>query len=127
MKNRTIVAGFLVLAFVLFSSLVFAQHHGGYHSGWHGHSSVTFGFGYYGYPGWGWPYPHAYPYPYPYAYPYPYYSPPPVVSQEAPVYREPEQPYYWYYCENPKGYYPYITSCPGGWTKVVPDATPPKP
>lgn len=25
---------------------------------------------------------------------------------------------YWYYCKNPKGYYPYIPKCPGGWTRV---------
>jgi len=82
-----------------------------------------------GYPGWwgpryywggpvvGWPY----------SYPYPYYSPPPVVRQESPVYSEPEQqqPYYWYYCQNPQGYYPYIKTCSGGWMKVVPDVTPP--
>ena len=39
------------------------------------------------------------------------------------VYVEQEQPYYWYYCRDPEGYYPYVTSCPGGSTTVVP--TPP--
>jgi hypothetical protein len=29
-------------------------------------------------------------------------------------------PNYWYYCEDPKGYYPYVTECPDGWMKVVP-------
>ena len=38
-------------------------------------------------------------------------------------YSEPAQPSYWYYCRDSQGYYPYVTSCPGGWTKVVP--TPP--
>jgi len=28
--------------------------------------------------------------------------------------------YYWYYCRNPQGYYPYVTSCPGGWVQVIP-------
>ena len=59
-----------------------------------------------------------------------YYPPPPVVVQEQPpVYIQPEQQqaYYWYYCQNPQGYYPYIQSCPSGWMKVVPDATPPNP
>jgi hypothetical protein len=116
MEKRVIVAGLMVLAFVLFSSLASARH-----AGW--------GFRFYAYPSWGWPYPYAYPYPYyyPYPYPYPYYSSPPVIREEVPVYREPqqEQPYYWYYCENPEGYYPYIKSCPGGWMKVVPNVTPP--
>lgn len=31
---------------------------------------------------------------------------------------------YWYYCQNPEGYYPYVKSCPGGWMKVVPDTVP---
>jgi hypothetical protein len=34
-----------------------------------------------------------------------------------------EQPGYWYYCEDPKGYYPYVESCPQGWRRVAP--TPP--
>lgn len=155
MKKRLIVAALTVLTFVLFSSLASAQSRGGGHSGggsgdhfyrsgsshysgWHGsrhhgHSfhASSWGFGFYAYPGWwGWPYSYAYPYydPYPYFYPYPVYSPPSVVSQEPPVYSEPEQeqPYYWYYCESAQGYYPYVKSCPGGWTKVVPDVTPPK-
>ncbi len=29
----------------------------------------------------------------------------------------------WYYCQSPKGYYPYVQSCPSGWQKVP--ATPP--
>jgi hypothetical protein len=44
-------------------------------------------------------------------------------DDESPVYVEPEQTYYWYYCSNPEGYYPYIKSCPGGWAKVVPTPT----
>jgi hypothetical protein len=49
-----------------------------------------------------------------------------VVQQEPPVYVQPEEePYYWYYCQDPQGYYPYVRSCPGGWMKVVPDVTPP--
>jgi hypothetical protein len=27
---------------------------------------------------------------------------------------------YWYYCQNPQGYYPDVNNCPGGWMKVVP-------
>lgn len=29
----------------------------------------------------------------------------------------------WYYCQSPKGYYPYVHECPSGWQKVP--ATPP--
>lgn len=61
-------------------------------------------------------------------YPYAYYPQPPTNVQQAPISVEPQQQnddaYYWYYCENPKGYYPYITSCPAGWMKVVPNSNP---
>ncbi|HWU36839.1 MAG TPA: hypothetical protein VN203_04270, partial [Candidatus Acidoferrum sp.] len=79
----------------------------------------------------GYPY---YPYPsYPYPdYPYPYYGgPPAVVQQQPPVYiqQEPQaqtqQPTYWYYCQNPQGYYPHVQQCPGGWMTVVPPTTAP--
>lgn len=82
------------------------------------------------------PYPY-YPYPY-YAYPGPYYTYPPVVIRQAPppVYieqgnqqsqqsqQQPAQDNFWYHCDNPEGYYPYIKDCPGGWQKV--DPVPPK-
>ena len=59
-------------------------------------------------------------------YPYDYSPAPPVVVQQAPVYVQPQQEEtnYWYYCENPKGYYPYIQNCPSGWMKVVPNTNP---
>ena len=28
------------------------------------------------------------------------------------------QPGYWYRCNQPDGYYPYVTNCPGGWLQV---------
>jgi hypothetical protein len=91
-------------------------HHGGGHSGnrfyWGG--SVWLGPGYFYGPR----------YPYGWGYPYPYYAGPPVViPQQPPVYLQREQPEsnYWYYCQNPQGYYPYVQSCPGGWMKVVPE------
>lgn len=77
---------------------------------------------------WAWHYP-----PPSYYYPYPYYYPPVIMAPSAPpVYIEqgqaseaeqpPVQPQaqsnYWYYCNNPDGYYPYIKQCPGGWKKV---------
>jgi hypothetical protein len=68
--------------------------------------------------------PRYYPY---YAYPYPYYpyydyAPPVVVTPPPPtdyVQREP-QPGYWYYCQDPAGYYPTVAACPGGWVQVAP-------
>jgi hypothetical protein len=56
-----------------------------------------------------------------------YAAPRVVIEQEPPVYVQPEEePYYWYYCQDPQGYYPYVRNCPGGWMKVVPDVTPPQ-
>ena len=54
---------------------------------------------------------------------YPVYSAPVIVQQSPPVYIQQEAPaqQYWYYCENPKGYYPYVQQCPAGWLKVVPN------
>jgi hypothetical protein len=80
---------------------------------------VGVGPGWWG-PGWG-PY-----YPYPY---YPYYAAPPVVVQQQPdtyIQQAPqaEEPSYWYFCKDPKGYYPYVKKCPTGWQKVVPSPTP---
>lgn len=31
---------------------------------------------------------------------------------------------YWYYCNDPQGYYPYVKSCPLGWQKVAPTVPP---
>ena len=69
----------------------------------------------------------------PYWEPYPYY-PPVVVTPPPQVYGQPAPqtpnppppaPSYWYYCEEPQGYYPYVQQCPGGWRPVAP--TPPSP
>lgn len=62
---------------------------------------------------------------------YPGYNPAPVIEQPpAEMYAQPTAqqsvpPNYWYYCQDPEGYYPYVKRCPGGWLKVVP--TPPQP
>lgn len=64
--------------------------------------------------------------------PYWYYPPPPVYYYPAapaapPVYVERERPAqqdWWYYCEQTRGYYPYVKECPGGWQRVPP-APPP--
>jgi hypothetical protein len=82
-----------------------------------------------GWPGY-YPYgPYAYePYPYaPYAYgaAYPYYGPaaPMQAVQQAPAPMA-SAPQSWYYCDNPKGYYPYVQSCRNAWRPVSP--TPPQ-
>ena len=101
--------------------------------GGHRHGGPNIGFyfgpGFYG-PGWGSYYPRPY-----YAVPtYPYY--PPVIVAPAPAPVPPpvyiEQPAqqsaapqaadnaYWYYCNQPEGYYPYVKECPAGWQKVTP-------
>ena len=83
-----------------------------------GHSRVVVGVGV-GSPSWWGP-------PYYYSY-YPgYYSPPAVVQQAPPAYiqQTPAAPNFWYYCQAPEGYYPYVQSCPGGWTTVSPSGYP---
>lgn len=95
------------------------HHHGHWHPGgfYSYHRSPGIGF----YFGWPW-------YPRPY-FAYPYY-PPAVVTVPAspPVYIERDPPPttqqlpsgYWYYCDNPQGYYPYVNACPQGWRQVSP-------
>lgn len=58
-------------------------------------------------------------------YPYPTYVPPAIVVQQpppAPTGLPPAQ--FWYFCDNPQGYYPYVASCNGPWREVP--ATPPR-
>lgn len=66
-----------------------------------------------------WPYYPSY-YPQPYYYPYPSViavpSSPPVYIEQEPL--SPQQ--YWYFCNNPQGYYPYVKQCPSGWQPVMP-------
>ncbi|HYB69180.1 MAG TPA: hypothetical protein VEH80_00845 [Candidatus Bathyarchaeia archaeon] len=55
-------------------------------------------------------------YPY-YGYPYPYvYTDPSVVVTPSTAYAG----QYWYYCQNPAGYYPQVAACPTGWLQVAP-------
>jgi len=113
MKMILIVALGVCLSLSLVSGAGAYPH--GWHGGWHG--------GFYG--GWYGPwYPYAYPYNYYYyPYAYPYYYPQAYPSASVPVPNEPQQSY-WYFCRDSKAYYPYVTSCPGGWVPVVP--TPPQ-
>jgi len=109
---------FLVLG--VFLTTVDAQRHAGFDGRGHfhgGHFGGPHGFGFFYYDPY-WYYPYYYPYDY-----YYYYGDPYVDSLPPPVYIEPEEPSYWYFCLNPEGYYPYVTSCPGGWMRVLP--TPP--
>jgi hypothetical protein len=63
-------------------------------------------------PWWGWPGPYYYPPP-PVVYVPPYYAPTPPPPAPLAV-----QPQSWYYCDNPRGYYPYVPSCRSGWRPV---------
>ncbi|OZB69392.1 MULTISPECIES: hypothetical protein [unclassified Thiomonas] len=49
----------------------------------------------------------------------------PVVVQSLPPGPAPQS--FWYYCQNPAGYYPYVSVCPGGWTPVPASSPPPPP
>ncbi|HWT78792.1 MAG TPA: hypothetical protein VN203_10035 [Candidatus Acidoferrum sp.] len=123
MKTRVGVV--LVGVMLLLGSAVpaIAMVHGGFHRGFHGgfhhhvfvHSGVFIGVPFvFGNPFWWGPWP---------AYP----APPVVVQSSPPTYiqQAPAPPAYWYYCQNPQGYYPAVPQCPGGWMTVVPQ--PPAP
>ena len=52
-------------------------------------------------------------------YPYPTYVPPAIVVQQAPPVPTGMPPaQYWYYCDDPQGYYPYVASCKNAWRGV---------
>jgi hypothetical protein len=88
-----------------------------------GHTHVFLGFGF-GAPAYPYYYPpYVYPPPVIYAPP-PVYVPPPVIYTPPPVYQPQASPQSWYYCDNPQGYYPYVTTCNSGWRQVP--ATPPQ-
>jgi hypothetical protein len=123
-----------------------AQHHGGshhggsYHGGFRGHDIGHFGrhdfgvwrgghwvHGWHGERfGWWWTFgaPSWYLYPTPiYPFPDPYIPPTVVVEPAAPAVVGQPPAQLWYYCDNPKGYYPYVATCNGAWRPVAP--TPP--
>ena len=69
----------------------------------------------------------------PWYYPPAYYPEPAVIAvpSSPPVYIErlrrrghAEGSGYWYHCDRPRGYYPYVKECPNGWRKEVPHAPP---
>ncbi len=124
-KRKHVILALLSAALGSCSTMASAgpHHHGGGHFG--GHFRPGFSF-YLGAPMYSRPYYPAYPYP----YYYPYYPREIVtVPVEPPVYieRERSQPQsqqlpegYWYYCNDPAGYYPYIKQCADGWQQVDP-------
>ena len=97
-------------------------HGGGWHGGhghghFHGRHFGGSGVFFYGAGPWWGGAPYWY-YPSPYWYstaPYPYVAPEPVYI---------ERPAYWYYCENPPGYYPYVQHCGTQWLTVIPHVAP---
>ena len=118
MRNAVFVAVLLAVAGVVASAPALA---GGGHGHSHSHVSVGVGFGF-GYPYWGGPWG-------PWGYPYPYYGAPTVVVQQPVTYVEQNPPVtsapaadagWWYYCDQSRGYYPYVRECPGGWQRVPP-------
>lgn len=80
-------------------------------------AGVVIGFGF-GFPFFGYPYPYPYPpYAYPYPAPAPYYAPSVGYTPSlGPGYGA--APSTWYYCDNPRGYYPYVPQCYSGWHAV---------
>jgi hypothetical protein len=136
MSNKEMKKVVVIIAMGVFLSVGFLSEflyaHDGGHGRFHGGGPFyngggsrvfiggSFGFPYY-YPYWS--YPHYYTYYYPRGYRSSY--PEPYIHNEPPVNIEPQQTYYWYYCRDPKGYYPYIENCPGEWTRVVPTPPPP--
>jgi len=49
-----------------------------------------------------------------------YVQPPVVLTQTAPPPVPAPEQQWWYYCAASAGYYPYIRTCPTGWTRVSP-------
>ena len=99
---RVLLLGLLAFATVLSGTDAFAH-------GRRGHGHVHFYWG----PAWYWGPAYYYP-------PPAYYYPPPRPA-EPPVYIEridPAETGSWYYCEDSRGYYPYVKECPAGWKRV---------
>jgi hypothetical protein len=122
MKKTTVTFMILLALLLAIPWISYAGH------GHHGGTRVFIGGSFWlGPPYWG-PYAWGPPVYAPYYYGAPvYYGPPPVAMPQTPVYvqRGQGESDYWYYCDNPKGFYPYVKSCPGGWMKVVPETVPP--
>jgi hypothetical protein len=124
--------GRLVVVFGLVSLLLgvagagapaLADGHGHRHFRGHGHGSHFHGRVFIGPPVFVGPRFYASPpyYPYPYGpYYYRYAQPPVVVTPPPTTYIQRPAEAYWYYCQDPAGYYPQVGQCPGGWIQVAP-------
>jgi hypothetical protein len=93
---------------------------GGHYGGWGWGLGLGLGVGLAAEGLWGWPGYYGYPYG---AYPYAYYpvAPTTTVIEQVPVAAPAAAAYY--YCDSPKGYYPYVASCQTPW-RPVPAAPP---
>jgi hypothetical protein len=61
-------------------------------------------------------------------YPYPTYVAPVIVAQPAPPLPTGLPPTtFWYFCDSPRGYYPYVTSCAVPWHEVPVNPAQPAP
>jgi len=133
MRNLKIIYQVVVLLMVIKTNgSVWAR--GGGHSHGHSHGSIGigyygsgfyggYGYGGYGFGGYGYGYPYFYPRPF--AYPQTVIVPiyhPVYIQQPQAQQAQQAQPKasYWYYCQNPDGYYPYVKNCPDGWLQVAP-------
>lgn len=132
-----LAAGLALLALAAARPALARDHWHGHDRGWHGGPRVSLNIGvwrggywhhgWYGSRfGWWWVVP-SYGYYYYSApvYPYPdYYQPPTVIVQQQPppVTGVPPQQY-WYHCDDPEGYYPYVSECRHDWSQVP--VTPP--
>ena len=116
MKRIKTLSLLLILLGAILNGMAWGHGRGGYDR-YHSHPGFSF---YYG-PSYARPF-----YPYPYI---PYYPPaivtvpvsPPIYIERSGARQAPNyQSNYWYYCDNPQGYYPYIKECPAGWIQVPP-------
>ena len=131
MKRSIILLLFAGLSVIVSGNALADRHH-------HHHSRTSVGI-MFGTPGWGspfwgspfggspfWGYPSYSPYYpfYPYAPYYPYPSQTIVIQPSPTRYiqknNDENAENYWYYCSDPKGYYPYVPKCNANWQKVIP-------
>lgn len=49
---------------------------------------------------------------------------PPTYIQQSPPVANQNPGGYWYYCDNPEGYYPYVKECLNTWQQVEPTPAP---
>ncbi|MGZ3158178.1 MAG: hypothetical protein ACXU7H_03755 [Burkholderiaceae bacterium] len=127
MKNIKLLCGLIFLIGIGISISAAAHpgqaygshYHGGYHGHFHHGSRVGIVIGG---PLW-WPEWSGYYAPY---YPYPPVvtipvSPPVYIEQpQASISASTSQSAYWYYCDNPQGYFPYVRQCTTDWKRVAP-------